>query len=35
VLLGDWVSYYLGILNETDPTPVKVIDYLKRRLAEA
>jgi glucose/mannose-6-phosphate isomerase len=35
VLLGDWVSYYLGILNDTDPTPVKVIDYLKKRLAEA
>ncbi len=35
VLLGDWVSYYLGILNETDPTPVKVIDYLKKRLADA
>lgn len=35
VLLGDWASYYLAILNETDPTPVKVIDYLKKRLADA
>ncbi len=35
VLLGDWVSYYLAILNGTDPTPVAAIDYLKRRLAGA
>ncbi len=32
--LGDWVSYYLAILNEIDPTPVKSIDYLKKRLRE-
>jgi glucose/mannose-6-phosphate isomerase len=30
---GDWVSYYLAILNEQDPTPVRVIDYLKNELA--
>jgi len=35
VLLGDWVSYYLALLYETDPSPVRVIDYLKKRLAEA
>jgi glucose/mannose-6-phosphate isomerase len=34
VLYGDWVSYYLALLYGTDPTPVKVIDYLKKRLAE-
>lgn len=34
VLLGDWVSYYLALLNETDPYPVKIIDFLKKRLAE-
>ncbi len=34
VYLGDWVSYYLAILYHTDPTPVKVIDYLKKRLNE-
>ncbi|MBI3189241.1 MAG: bifunctional phosphoglucose/phosphomannose isomerase [Ignavibacteriales bacterium] len=34
VYLGDWVSYYLAILNEVDPTPVKVIDYLKGELAK-
>ncbi|MBN2463777.1 MAG: bifunctional phosphoglucose/phosphomannose isomerase [Dehalococcoidia bacterium] len=33
--LGDWVSYYLAILNETDPTPVKAIDYLKKRLSQS
>jgi len=33
VFLGDWVSYYLAMLNQTDPTPVKMIDYLKRRLS--
>jgi len=35
IYLGDWVSYYLAILNEIDPTPVKSIDYLKKRLSEA
>lgn len=35
VLLGDYVSYYLALLNEVDPSPVAVIDYLKGRLAEA
>lgn len=30
---GDWVSYYLAILNNTDPTPVPVIQTLKSRLA--
>ena len=32
VFLGDWVSYYLAMLYQTDPTPVKMIDYLKQRL---
>lgn len=31
---GDWVSLYLAILNKEDPTPVKVIDYLKGELAK-
>ena len=34
VLLGDYVSYYLALLNGIDPSPVEVIDYLKQRLAE-
>jgi len=35
VYFGDWVSYYLALLNETDPSPVKIIDFLKKRLAES
>jgi glucose/mannose-6-phosphate isomerase len=35
IYLGDWVSYYLAILYEIDPTPVKAIDYLKKRLSQA
>ncbi|MBI4417274.1 MAG: bifunctional phosphoglucose/phosphomannose isomerase [Ignavibacteriales bacterium] len=34
IQFGDWVSYYLAILNDQDPTPVKVIDYLKGELAK-
>lgn len=34
VYLGDWTSYYLALLYQVDPTPVKVIDYLKKRLSE-
>ncbi len=33
IQLGDWASYYLAILNEVDPMPVKVIDRLKSELA--
>lgn len=32
---GDWVSYYLALLNGADPTPVATIDYLKNALARA
>lgn len=34
IQLGDFVSYYLAILNEVDPTPVEVIDMLKAALSE-
>jgi glucose/mannose-6-phosphate isomerase len=34
VYLGDWVSFYLAILNNENPMPVKVIDYLKNELAK-
>ncbi len=34
IYLGDWASYYLAIINGIDPTPVKVIDYLKNELAK-
>ncbi|MBI2304637.1 MAG: bifunctional phosphoglucose/phosphomannose isomerase [Chloroflexi bacterium] len=33
VMLGDFVSYYLALLNGVDPSPVATIDYLKERLA--
>jgi glucose/mannose-6-phosphate isomerase len=35
VYLGDFVSLYLAYLNNVDPTPVKVIDYLKGKLSGA
>lgn len=34
IYLGDWTSFYLAILNGVDPTPVKVIDYLKNELGK-
>ena len=34
VYLGDWVSYYLAIINKIDPTPVEAIDFLKNKLTE-
>jgi glucose/mannose-6-phosphate isomerase len=33
--LGDWVSFYLAQLNEEDPNPVKVIDFLKSELGKS
>lgn len=33
VLIGDFVSWYLATLRGVDPTPVEVIEELKRRLA--
>jgi glucose/mannose-6-phosphate isomerase len=35
VLLGDLVSVYMAALAGVDPTPVAVLDQLKRDLAEA
>jgi len=32
IILGDWVSYYLAILNKIDPSPIEVIDHLKEAL---
>ncbi len=31
---GDYVSFYLAMLNGADPTPVETISFLKQRLAE-
>jgi glucose/mannose-6-phosphate isomerase len=35
VYTGDWVSFYLAILNKIDPTPVEKINYLKNKLSES
>lgn len=32
ILLSDWTSYYLALAYGTDPTPVRIIEELKRRL---
>jgi glucose/mannose-6-phosphate isomerase len=34
IYFGDWVSFYLAILNNEDPTPVMVIEQLKGELAK-
>ncbi len=33
IYLGDYVSYFLGVFNQVDPTPIDVIDYIKKKLA--
>ncbi len=32
LLLGDWVSYYLALENNIDPTPVKIVEDFKKLL---
>jgi glucose/mannose-6-phosphate isomerase len=34
IYFGDYVSYYLSLLNHTDPSPVDTIGYIKRRLED-
>lgn len=34
VYTGDFVSYYLAVLNGVDPTPVDRVTYLKKKLAK-
>jgi len=34
IYFGDYVSYYLAILNKIDPTPVELIESFKRKLAQ-
>ncbi|HAW79847.1 MAG TPA: bifunctional phosphoglucose/phosphomannose isomerase [Balneola sp.] len=34
VQLADWVSMYLALLNQIDPTPIAKIDILKSKLSE-
>lgn len=33
-LIGDWASYFAAIQNEVDPTPVEIIENLKKKLVE-
>lgn len=33
IYLGDFASYYLALFNREDPTPVNIIEYLKKELA--
>lgn len=35
IYIGDFISFYLAVLNGVDPTPVERIDYLKRELGKA
>jgi len=34
IIFGDWVSYYLSILNKVDPTEIKEINILKEYLSK-
>lgn len=34
IYIGDYVSYYLAMLNKVDPTPVDRVTYLKDQLAK-
>ncbi len=34
IYIGDFVSFYLALLNGIDPTPVDRITYLKKQLAK-
>jgi glucose/mannose-6-phosphate isomerase len=33
IYLGDWISYYLAVLNKVDPTPIPLISKLKSYLS--
>ena len=32
IYIGDWVSYYLALEEGIDPTPVKIVEELKKKL---
>jgi len=34
VYLGDWISFYLAVINKTDPSPIVKINILKNKLME-
>ncbi|NOS84159.1 MAG: bifunctional phosphoglucose/phosphomannose isomerase [Ignavibacteria bacterium] len=35
VYLGDWISFYLAVINKTDPSPIEKINILKNKLMES
>jgi glucose/mannose-6-phosphate isomerase len=35
LMLADWVSYYLAVLEDVDPTPVALVEEFKKRLKDA
>jgi len=35
VLLGDYASFYLSMLNEVDPTSTNAINFVKQYLAQS
>lgn len=35
VYLGDWISFYLAVINKTDPSPIEKINLLKNKLMES
>ncbi len=34
IYYGDFISYYLALEYKTDPSPVEIVEYLKKRLKE-
>jgi glucose/mannose-6-phosphate isomerase len=34
IYLGDFVSYYLALWNRVDPSPVEIIEGMKKKLVE-
>lgn len=34
IQLADYTSFYMALINEVDPTPIRVIDYLKEKMTK-
>lgn len=34
IQLGDYVTYYLALVNNIDPTPIDIIEYMKNQLSD-
>ncbi|MEO8514103.1 MAG: bifunctional phosphoglucose/phosphomannose isomerase [Ignavibacteria bacterium] len=35
IYLGDWISFYLAVINKVDPAPIEKINILKNKLMES